>query len=63
MEKHLISKAVSDSGLTKEELLAAYRTMLLTRFLDQKALSLHNQGKIGSYTSSAGHEATHVGSV
>jgi pyruvate dehydrogenase E1 component alpha subunit len=63
MEKNLVSKAVNKSGLTKEELLAAYRTMLLTRFLDQKALSLHNQGKIGSYTSSAGHEATHVGSV
>lgn len=51
------------SGLTKEELISAYRTMLQTRMLDQRALSLHNQGKIGSYTSSAGHEATHVGSV
>lgn len=37
--------------------------MVLTRLLDQKALSLHNQGKIGSYTSSAGHEASQVGSV
>ena len=51
------------SGLTKESLLDAYRVMLLTRLLDSKALALHNQGKIGSYTSSAGHEATHVGSV
>ncbi len=51
------------SGLTKEELLSAYRTMLLTRLLDQKSLSLHNQGKIGSYTSSAGQEASQVGSV
>src|SRR5579872_7056468 len=51
------------AGLKKEELLSAYRTMLLTRILDQKTLSLHNQGKIGSYTSSAGHEAAHVGSV
>src|SRR5579871_66767 len=49
--------------LPKEDLLAAYRTMLLARLLDQKALSLHNQGKIGSYTSSAGHEAAQVGSV
>jgi len=51
------------NGLTKEDLLEAYRIMLLTRLLDSKALGLHNQGKIGSYTSSAGHEATHVGSV
>ncbi len=51
------------SGLTKQDLLNAYRLMLLTRLLDSKALALHNQGKIGSYTSSAGHEATHVGSV
>ncbi len=50
-------------GLTRERLLAAYRVMLLTRLLDSKALGLHNQGKIGSYTSSAGHEAIHVGSV
>jgi len=55
--------SLKKSSSTKEELLAAYRTMLLTRVLDQKALSLHNQGKIGSYTSSAGHEATQVGSV
>ncbi len=52
-----------NSGLSNEQLVAAYRTMLLTRLLDQKAISLHNQGKIGSYTSSAGQEATQVGSV
>jgi pyruvate dehydrogenase E1 component alpha subunit len=51
------------SGLAREELIAAYRTMILTRLLDQKALSLHNQGRIGSYTSSAGQEASQVGSV
>lgn len=56
------SRATKKS-LTKEELLSAYRVMLLTRLLDQKALSLHNQGKIGSYTSSAGQEAAQVGSV
>lgn len=56
-------ESLKKSGLTKEEFISAYRTMLLTRLLDQRALSLHNQGKIGSYTSSAGHEATHVGSV
>jgi pyruvate dehydrogenase E1 component alpha subunit len=58
-----LAQSSRNSGLSKEQLVAAYRTMLLTRLLDQKALSLHNQGKIGSYTSSAGHEATQVGSV
>jgi len=51
------------SGLTRQNLLDAYRIMLLSRWLDSKALGLHNQGKIGSYTSAAGHEAIHVGSV
>ncbi len=65
MEKNLTDSArlPKKSPLAKEELFSAYRTMLLTRLLDQKALSLHNQGKIGSYTSSAGQEAAQVGSV
>ena len=58
-----LAQSSKNSGLSNEQLVAAYRTMLLTRLLDQKALSLHNQGKIGSYTSSAGHEAAQVGSV
>lgn len=57
------SRRSTDVELSREELLAAYRVMLLTRLLDSKALGLHNQGRIGSYTSSAGHEGTHVGSV
>lgn len=64
--KEILSERVQpakNSSLSKEDLRTAYRTMLLARLLDQKALSLHNQGKIGSYTSSAGHEATQVGSV
>jgi len=63
LEDRLEVGPLKKAGLKKEELLSAYRTMLLTRILDQKTLSLHNQGKIGSYTSSAGHEAAHVGSV
>ena len=58
-----VSTAPQRSALSESELLSAYRTMLLTRLLDSKVLMLHNQGKIGSYTSSAGHEATHVGSL
>jgi len=62
-ENNLVTGLRKQPRLAKEELVAAYRTMLLTRVLDQKAIGLHNQGKIGSYTSSAGHEAIHVGSV
>jgi pyruvate dehydrogenase E1 component alpha subunit len=61
--KPSLSQLPKNFGLTNEQLVAAYRTMLLARLLDQKAISLHNQGKIGSYTSSAGHEAAQVGSV
>jgi len=61
--KSSLSQLPKNFGLTNEQLLEAYRTMLLVRLLDQKAISLHNQGKIGSYTSSAGHEAAQVGSV
>jgi len=57
------SRAPKESELGKDQLVAAYRTMLLTRLMDQKSLSLHNQGKIGSYTSSAGQEATQIGSI
>jgi len=63
MLENNLAQSSKRTGLAKEELVAAYRIMLLTRLLDQKAISLHNQGRIGSYTSSAGHEAAHVGSV
>jgi len=44
-----------------EELLKMYRLMTLTRVFDTKAINLQRTGKLGTYASSLGHEAAHVG--
>jgi 2-oxoisovalerate dehydrogenase E1 component alpha subunit len=44
-----------------EQLLSLYRLMTLTRIFDTKAINLQRTGKLGTYASSLGHEAAHVG--
>jgi 2-oxoisovalerate dehydrogenase E1 component len=44
-------------GLTSDELLRAYRTMLLSRRIDDKEIQLKNQSLIFFQISGAGHEA------
>src|SRR3954468_7729715 len=44
-------------GLTRAQLLAVHRTMLLSRKLDDKEIQLKNQSQIFFQVSGAGHEA------
>jgi 2-oxoisovalerate dehydrogenase E1 component alpha subunit len=43
------------------ELTRMYRLMTLVRTFDTKAINLQRTGKLGTYASCLGHEATHVG--
>ena len=47
-------------GLTREDLLRAYRTMVLSRKIDDKEIQLKNQSLIFFQISGAGHEAALV---
>lgn len=50
-------------ALGPEQLRDMYRTMVLARTFDQRALNLQRQGRIGTFAPAAGQEAAQVGSV
>jgi 2-oxoisovalerate dehydrogenase E1 component alpha subunit len=55
------SPDIPDIAKNTDELLAMYRLMTETRVFDTKAVNLQRTGKLGTYASCLGHEATHVG--
>jgi 2-oxoisovalerate dehydrogenase E1 component len=54
------ARAGGHEGLTRDELLTAYRTMLLSRKIDDKEIQLKNQSLAFFQISGAGHEAVLV---
>ena len=51
------SASADYAGLTRDDLLRAYRTMVLSRRIDDKEIQLKNQSLIFFQISGAGHEA------
>ncbi|MBI5849612.1 MAG: pyruvate dehydrogenase (acetyl-transferring) E1 component subunit alpha [Planctomycetes bacterium] len=52
-----------DPNLTPELLKRLYEVMVTTRVLDERALALQRQGRIGFYLQALGQEASHVGAA
>ena len=53
---------VKEAGLDREDLLAIYRNMLITRGIEERGHTLYKQGKIpGSFYTGRGNEAASVG--
>ena len=50
-------------GLSDEQLIEMYRTMLLARKLDERVWALNRQGRVPFVVSVAGHEGTQVGAA
>jgi pyruvate dehydrogenase E1 component alpha subunit len=53
----------AEPPLGEEDLRKVYRLMVLTRTADGKALKLQRQGRMGTYASSLGHEASQIGTA
>src|SRR5512145_1644162 len=53
---------IREAGLDREDLLAIYRNMLITRGIEERGHILYKQGKIpGSFYTGRGNEAASVG--
>ncbi len=55
------SSDIPELAKDTEKLVDMYRQMTETRVFDAKAVNLQRTGKLGTYASCLGHEATHIG--
>ena len=55
------SSDIPELAKDTDTLIGLYRAMTETRVFDTKAVNLQRTGKLGTYASSLGHEAAHVG--
>ncbi|AAT43134.1 thiamine pyrophosphate-dependent dehydrogenase E1 component subunit alpha [Picrophilus oshimae] len=49
-----------EEDISKEDIISAYRNMVLERFLDKKLLGINRQGFLPFYIPNIGHEALHA---
>ena len=57
------SRADGEPGLDDQALLALYRSLVLLRTFDERAVVYHRQGRIGTYAIFWGHEAIQAGAA
>src|SRR5437870_4515593 len=55
-----ILPGVERPAIPGADLQRIYKTMVLTRMLDERMLRLQRQGRLGFYMTSTGEEATHM---
>ena len=57
----LVGKDLPALAKDGKRLVDLFKQMLFVRVFDSKAIALQRTGKLGTYASCLGHEATHVG--
>jgi 2-oxoisovalerate dehydrogenase E1 component alpha subunit len=57
----LLTEDLPEFAKDKKNILELFKQMLFVRSFDTKAVALQRTGKLGTYASCLGHEATHIG--
>ncbi len=60
-EGRVVNPDLPDFAKDRLQLCSLYKDMVKVRCFDAKAVALQRTGKLGTYASSLGHEATHIG--